>query len=67
MTKLTKSNCRVISNLCLGSAQVFLGSMIIPVFTGGFDLADLSMILFALALFVTMFRLALLFGEKGKL
>jgi len=66
MVKLSRSNNRVISNVCITSSQVFLASMIIPIFMG-FDLSNLAVLLFGIALFVTMFLLALVFGEKGKI
>ena len=65
--EISRAKARALAVLFTNFAAVFLGSLVIPIFIGGFDVRRVPMVL--LGLLATFFStwLSLLFAERGKL
>jgi len=68
MIKLNKSELRALSSLTANFAEVFLGSIVIPIFLNKtFDLSQLIVLLLGLLLTIVNSVLSLKFAYFGKL
>lgn len=67
MKKLNLSEIRALSSICTNFSAVFLASLIVPVFSGNFDVSAWSMILLGMGLTIGSVALALYCAKKGKI
>lgn len=63
----TRSKLRALSTLCANFSEVFLASLVIPIFIGGVDISKLPVLLFGVAGTLLSGLFSLFFTEKGKL
>lgn len=67
MFPLTKSKHKALSSVSANFSTVFLASLVIPIFTGEFDINNWPVVLFGLITSISLIWLSVLFAEKGKL
>ncbi|MGB9706933.1 MAG: hypothetical protein ACPLXP_02590 [Microgenomates group bacterium] len=65
--KLTNSKLRALSGIFANFSEVFLASMVIPIFFAKVDLGRIIVLILGVALTLISALLALMFAEKGKI
>lgn len=65
--RITASKSKAISTLCASTFEVFLASIVIPIFVGGFDSSEIPVLIFGLIATTSFGYLSVLFAERGKL
>jgi len=67
MFKLTKSKFRALSTLSSNFSEVFLASLVLPIFTGGSEVTRWPIVLFGIIFTILLGGISLIVAEKGKL
>lgn len=65
--KLKKSGLKALSSVCTEFTAVFLASLVIPAFTGAFDLSRWPVLLLGVLLTVVSLLFSVLFAQKGNI
>jgi len=65
--RLESPEFRALSNVCTNFSEVFLASLVIPVFVGEFDTSRVPVLILGIALTGLFVWLSLIFAKKGKL
>lgn len=67
MGKVNKHRLRALSNLSGNFSEIFLASLVIPVFNNNINFAKIIIMIFGIISCIGFAYLSLLFAEKGKL
>jgi choline-glycine betaine transporter len=67
MDKINKHRLRALSNLSGNFSEIFLASLVIPIFNNKIDLTKVVITIFGIISCIGFAYLSLLFAEKGKL
>ncbi len=67
LMKLSRSKLKALSTIGSNFSEVFLASLIIPVFTGEFTQSRLFLLVLGSILLLVSIYISLQFAEKGKL
>lgn len=67
MERIDKHRLRALSNLSGNFSEVFLASLVIPVFNNKVDLTKIVITIFGIISCIVFAYFSLLFAEKGKL
>ena len=67
MDSINKHQLRALSNLTGNFSEVFLASLVIPIFNNKLDLIKIIIMIFGIISCVVFAYFSLLFAEKGKL
>lgn len=65
--KLDKSGSKALSNVCSNFSAVFLGSLVVPVIVGDFDISQWYVLAFGLIGVAVSSWLAVLLARRGNL
>lgn len=67
LMKITRPEWKALSTLCSNFSAVFLASLVLPIFTAGFDISNWYVLVLGLALTIFFSWLTIASGKKGKL
>ena len=67
MDSFSNHELRALSNLCGNFAEVFLASLVIPIFYNRIDLTKIIITIFGIISCIVFAYFSLLFAKKGKL
>lgn len=67
MNKINRHRLRALSNLSGNFSEIFLASLVIPIFNNSINFAKIIIMIFGIISCIGFAYLSLLFAEKGKL